>query len=272
MYTRIIRVEYEKGGDYVILAFIGDPHIGSTTFDLDRYMEAINAIKGLAKQAKTYWFGMGDWAHAIAPHPAEKRFDFDSLDPDLMTPDKQYAKAEETLRLLTGQQNLDCAVLLTGNHDDVLRSRHYHDFVATMAHNLNVEYGGINAAINFIFERGKHHSQLGIYVNHGCGNCNAIGAKIKKITDATQTIEADVYAMGHVHQVLYLPRPKLIVDSEGKIRQIEQHFVLTGSFQRGYPAGATADYIEKRMLNPVKLGGIAFRFWPETRKFEMLEI
>jgi hypothetical protein len=272
MYTRIIRVQYEKSGDYVVLAFLGDPHIGSLTCDIDRYQEAINATKNLSKQAMTYWFGMGDWAHAIAPHPVEKRFDFDSLDPDLMTPDKQYAKSEEMLRQLTGQPTIQCATILTGNHDDVLRVRHYHDFVATMARNLGLEYGGVNAAINFIFERGKHHSQLSVYVNHGCGNCNAIGAKIKKVIDLAQTIDADMYAIGHVHQALYLPLPKLSVDAEGKIREIEQHFVLTGSFQRGYPAGATADFVEKQMLRPVKLGGIAFRFWPEARKFEMLEI
>jgi len=257
-----------KAGDCFTIVFFGDLHLGLKHIDWNCLQRVLNFIKN----NDCWWIGMGDWAHAIVPHPQEKRFDFEDLDLELLTPDLQYRKVQELLQPIAKK----CIVLLTGNHDEVLRKRHYHDFVDALAYNLGVTYGGINAFVRLAFYRGngrsRHHSRFDLYVHHGYFGGRTKSGKLKRLTDMELLMDADIYAMGHIHEIDWTTLTQLCVDSRGNIKQRVKYFLATGSFMKGYPEGPSHLYVEKKMLRPTRLGAIGLRIWPETRKVEVFEI
>jgi len=256
-------IPYQKQSESFYIAFIGDTHIGHRTVDWPTLKRVLNWIR----ENKAFWIGMGDWAHAIAPHPNERRFDLDELDPQFLTPEQQYKKVYELLEPIRRQG----LMILTGNHDDVLRRRHYHDFVDALAYKLGVAYAGYDGFLRLVFKRGRHRQRLDIYAHHGFYGGRTKTGKINRLTDMANLFEADVYAMGHVHEIDHTTNVRLYVDSRLHVQEKVQHFLVTGGFIRGYVPNCHT-YIERRMLRPTRLGSIALRFWPETRKIEVIEI
>lgn len=245
------------------IAFIGDWHIGHKTVEWDCLKRTLKWIE----QNDAYWIGMGDYCQAIVPSPNESRFDIREFDVQLIHPDDQYRKAEELLKPITKKG----LMMLTGNHDDVLRRHHYHDFVDTMAHNLGVPYVGISGFLRLSFKRLESISKLDLYCHHGYFGGRTKGGKIKRVTEMANIFEADVYAMGHVHEIDHTTTVRLFVDKAGKVKEKVRHFLVTGGFIRGYVEN-TGTYIERAMYPPTRIGSLALRFWPENRKIEVVEI
>jgi hypothetical protein len=73
--------------------------------------------------------------------------------------------------------------------------------------------------------------------------------------------EADVYAMGHVHELAFTTTQKLYVDRKLHIAEKIQYYILTGGFLRGYCPNSTS-YIEKKMLRPTRLGSAKISITP----------
>jgi len=258
-----VKIPYEKPSDSFYIAFTGDWHVGHATVEWDYLHRTLKWIR----EHDAFWVGMGDWAHAITPSSNERRFDFDELDMRFYNPDKQYQKVLELLEPIKKKG----LMVLTGNHDDVLRRRHYHDFVAWLACGLDVPYMGVSGFLRLIFQRGKHRSQLDVYAHHGYFGGRTKGGKIKRVTEMASLFEADVYAMGHVHEIDHTTVVRLTVNRAMKVTEKVQHFLVTGGFVRGYVPG-NQTYIERKMLQPTRLGSLALRFWPETRRIEVIEI
>lgn len=262
---RVIKkiIRYSKPSDNFLIAFTGDWHIGHVGVEFEYLQRALTWIR----ENKAFWVGMGDWAHAIVPYPTEKRFDFEELDPQFLTPDEQYGKVYELLKPIrkTG------LMVLTGNHDDVLRRRNYHDFVDVLSLKLNVPYVGISGFLRLVFKRGRHKQKLDIFAHHGYFGGRTKAGKIRRVTDMADLFDADVYAMGHVHEIDHTTNTRLYVDNRLNVQEKVQHFFVTGSFLRGYIPNCST-YVERAMLKPTRLGSVAFRFWPETRKIEIMEI
>jgi len=84
---------------------------------------------------------MGDYADAIT-HSDERRYDFDSLDPELPTPDEQYA----WVRAEFAKIKTNCLGLHIGNHDFELQRRHEHRYVKMdLCDSLELPFLGYNA-------------------------------------------------------------------------------------------------------------------------------
>jgi len=62
---------------------------------------------------------------------------------------------------------------------------------------------------------------------HGASGAKAVGGKLKKIMDLSQIYDADLYLMGHVHEMASIPTTIRLRDGD-KIRQKKRYFVLTG--------------------------------------------
>lgn len=265
------RFPYKSRDTVFTIAFLGDWHIGHKTVEWDRLHEVLQWVK----DTNAYWVGMGDYCQAIVPSPNERRFDLSEFDINLVAPDNQYAKAEELLKPIADKG----LMMLTGNHDDVLRRRHYHDFVDSLAHKLGVPYVGFSGFLRLIFERtkpnwrGKAVSKLDIYCHHGYFSGRTKGGKIKRVTELANIFEADVYAMGHVHEIDHTTVVRLQVDKKDKVKEKVRHFLVTGGFIRGYVED-TGTYIERGMYVPTRIGSIALRYWPgkTSKNVEVVEI
>lgn len=257
-------IRYQKPSDSFYIVFTGDWHIGHIGVEYEYLQRALKWIR----ENNAFWIGMGDWAQAVVPHPNEHRFDFGEMDKRFLTPEQQYRKVYELLEPIRKQG----LMILTGNHDDLLRKRHYHNFVDALALQLHVPYMGIDGFLRLVFKRGRHRQRLDIYVHHGYGGGRSQTAGIKRCLEMAKIVEADVYAMGHFHQLDHKTTTwPLYYDNRGNLQERIRHFFVTGGFIRGYvPEGMT--YIEYKMLTPTLLGSPVMKFYPENRKVEVMEI
>ncbi len=182
---REIEHEYEKPSDRVVIVPFSDLHVGNKAADKKRIRRTVEWIGEYAD----YWFGGGDYCDAIVPSPNERRFDFDSLDRELATPDEQYRWVYDVLEPIKHK----CVGLLTGNHDDVIRQRHSHNHVMELCDRLGVPYLGYSALLRWRFCRGVHRTKLDLYAHHGKSAARTKGGKINKARTMDRIFDADVY-------------------------------------------------------------------------------
>jgi hypothetical protein len=266
-------VNINKPTDSVLFAFFGDPHPGDKNFDSDRFWQTARTLVKMSKRIPTYCFVMGDLANAVISHPDEKRMDYNEMDRKRLTIGEQYDASKDVLKYLA--KNLKkghIVVVLCGNHDETLRKRTSFDFVKNLAELLDLPYGGYNALVTFefVFKKGQK-KEYRVYVAHGSHAPRTVASKLNACLALANVVEADAYAMGHHHIKFYYPRT-LIASENNKMKEVTKDFILTGSFLRGYPEGATSTYVEQAALPPNTLGGMAIRYWPATGERESMEI
>lgn len=216
---------------------------------------AINYIK----RKKCVWVGTGDYGDAIIP--TDPRFDFDSIDLNLKTPQEQYAEIERMFSPIADK----CLGLLDGNHDILHWKKHEHNYVKELSANLNVPYLTISAYLRFFFQ--KFNVNFDVYVHHGWTSSRTKGGVISRIYDLANIFPwADLYVMGHVHQIgIGDKRASLYVDDELEIRDKLQWFCFAGSFLKGYVKGKTS-YVEEKTYRPNVLGSPILTIVPKIGK------
>ena len=164
--------------DILIIPF-GDLHLGNKNCNKTKIKEYIDWIK---HTPRLYWIGMGDYADAIT-HSDERRYDFDSLDPELPTPDEQYA----WVRAEFAKIKTNCLGLHIGNHDFELQRRHEHRYVKMdLCDSLELPFLGYNAMTRLKFILKKRNGErmhrnggtITIASTHGSTNARTAGGKI----------------------------------------------------------------------------------------------
>ena len=113
-----------------------------------------------------------------------------------------------------------------------------------------------------------------IWVHHGAGSGFTAASVLSALERKVIGFEADVYLMGHRHERLSRRLPRLYpIWHKGRARLIQRIRILacTGGWMEGYMLGhefesrAQGIYVEKRMLNPVALGGPCLYIRPRIK-------
>jgi len=266
-------IKLNRPTDSFWFAFIGDPHPGDKNFDEARLWESAKTIVSLSRRIPVYVFVMGDLANAVISHPDEKRMDYDEMDRARLTIGEQYAASEDVLKYIASNlKKGHIAVILCGNHDEKLRKRCTFNFVQNLAKAVGAPYGGYNALVtfDFVFKNGQKRTYK-VYVTHGSHAPRTVASKLNACLALANVVEADAYAMGHHHIKFYYPKT-LIASEGGEMKEVTKDFILTGSYLRGYPNGATSTYVEQAAMPPNTLGGMALRYWPVSGQREYKEI
>lgn len=205
---------------------------------------------------------MGDYGECI--NAKDPRHDYNALDSDYATPDKQYRKTLEDLEPIKDK----VLFMLDGNHESSFWRRHNHNYTAWVAHDLGVPYLGISGYLLFKFWRktGKGYSRrtLEAYAHHGYAGGRTAGYQVKVIHDMKKVFpSAHMYLMGHNHQLgEALPRTYLYVDKRTEqIRAFTQHFFFTGSYIKGHEKGR-GSYVEARAYPPTMIGSPVIEVQP----------
>jgi len=234
-----------------VLVGLGDIHRGHIFLDEDLFYRHLNFIE---ETPNCRVIMMGDYGDCI--NAKDPRHDYNVLDFQYATPDKQYAKVTEDLERIKDK----IVVMLDGNHDYGFWRRHNHNFVSRMAYDLGVPYAGVSAYVRLRFLRGskskKHKTQIfNIYAHHGWTAARTDAYKVKVIQDLSTIFPMlNLYLMGHVHRRgEALPTTKLFVDRGGNIREWIEKYVFTGSYIKGYEKGV-GSYVEARAYRPTDLG------------------
>lgn len=245
-------IQYNISTAAANLAFIGDSHIGNP----NHIATILQTVINYTKKTHKLWVGMGDYAESILP--TDPRFDFDSVNLKLKTPQEQFEYIKQLLQPIKKQ----CLGLLTGNHELTLKKRTTHNYTEELAKELETQYLTINAYIRLHFT--KINRDFDIYCHHGwCGGRTKTGA-IKSIGDLANIYSnANLYVMGHVHQLgLAEERASLHINENLDIKDNLQYFAFSGSFLRGYVKDSTS-YVEEKGYRPNVLGALTVSIIPQ---------
>jgi hypothetical protein len=91
--------------------------------------------------------------------------------------------------------------------------------------------------------------------------------RLKKFMDS---FEADIYAMGHLHDIKTNTIPCLYLDDGGHIKQKIKAGAITGSWMKSYTEGVRASYAERKGYTPTPVGCPHFVITPDKNKLQVI--
>jgi len=145
--------------------------------------------------------------------------------------------------------------LLTGNHEERTFKDSGVDPSRHMARVLGVpymRYGGF-------FRLYLHGTGYTIYATHGAAGAATSAGKLNAVKKLANVAEADIYLMGHVHDLVTETSIRQVVDTRNKtVRNLRRHFVITGNFLTYEDS-----YGQMKCYEPAKIGAPRIRLGSE---------
>jgi hypothetical protein len=166
---------------------------------------------------------------------------------DIMPPKEQRDFIIEKLKPVK-HKLLGCT---GGNHEDRTDRETNIDVSEDIAKALELPYDqtGIYYQLKLgTFSNGKQINYT-MYTTHGSGGAGTKGSKANKIYSLKDICLADIYVMGHIHDIIAFPDLYYVPDTRhNKVVETERYFVSSGSSLNW------GGYAERLMLKPSKTG------------------
>ena len=246
--------------------FVGDAHYGTKSFDVNLFNQTVDFIRA---DEQGHVILMGDMAECI--NYDDERFDPRCISQECLPhlADLGRFQVEKVTELLTPIAN-KIILLMDGNHEETLRTKHQIDFNWRLRDNLNdaggeVKYGGdiCGLRLKFVYV-GKGNSRVirtvKFLISHGYGAGRTKGNKINKLLEMTQIMpNANGFFLAHHHDKV-TDRINAFDICEGRsdsLALVEEKKLLgiTGSFFKTYEKGQS-NYASKKLYRPSDLGAI----------------
>lgn len=163
-------------------------------------------------------------------------------------PDQQIAEILDVLEPHRGR----ILGLLTGNHEERTFKDSGVDPSRYIARVLDVPYLRYAGFLR-LYVGGTGYT---VYATHGAAGAATSAGKLNAIKKLSNVAEADVYLMGHVHDLVAETSLRQVVDTKNKtVRERRRHFVITGNFLTYHDS-----YGQMKCYEPAKLGAPRVRF------------
>jgi len=218
--------------DDIMLIGLGDVHYGSLDCNYEKVKETVNWIK---RKPNARVILMGDLLDVgLKDSIGGGSFDNDS------TPSAQIENMIELLMPI--REKIWC--MLTGNHEERIRQRTSIDISRLIANALDIPYCGTTTFIKVFF--GGHNYT--IFATHGSSGATTPVGKINTVVKYGSYIDADLFMMGHVHDLMHHVTDYFRISNKDKmIIKGKRHYVITGHFlkyggyaeAKGYIPGKT---------------------------------
>jgi hypothetical protein len=255
---------------------IGDLHVGSDGCNLEALDRTIR--KGVADGC---WFiGMGDFLDFMSSSNRQRQMEAGLYDTARTIIDDAAYQLVEKVKAVLKPSVGRWLGLLEGNHywvfDDGVTSDQY------LCQYLNAPFLGTCGSVQVRF--GNDHRKsitCEIFAHHGYGGGTTPGAILTKLMKAMMAFEADIYLMGHQHQLVTAKPDRLYNTHAVNPRSVARQRLLvgTGSFMAGYKQGSRyagrphGSYVEQRVLQPSAIGAPLITARPSsTAGFPRLEL
>lgn len=142
--------------------------------------------------------------------------------------------------------------LLTGNHEERTFKDAGFDPSRAMARILGVPYLRYGAFVR-LYVGGTGYT---VYATHGSSGSATSAGKLNAVKKLSTIADADVYLMGHMHELLLDTTIRKYVNLRKKtVQDRRQHFVVTGGF-----LSYEDSYSEMKCYAPSKMGAPRVRF------------
>jgi len=250
-----------KNNEITLVPF-GDVHRGFPSVETKETLEALQDLQQwVLKTPNVYVLGMGDYMeNSTRTSVGTGVYD------QLMTPAEQFEVATEYLKPIADAGLL--LGLLTGNHEERTRKASGIDPSKQMASLLSVPYYQYSAYIRVQFPGCKHSHK--IYAEHGSGGASLTRTRMAKAEKLARTADADIYLMGHVHDLFAWEVPLERFDFRNKrIVTVPQYFGLTGHWLE-----RKGSYAEMMSYPPTRPGYMKIHIRPDLTEteFELIRI
>jgi len=220
------------------LVLLGDIHYGSKECMTEELEKTISYVKN-NKNARVVL--MGDLIDAAMKNsPGAGNFE------NSFNPQEQL---EYVIAVLMPIKDKIYGVL-SSNHEDRIFKNAGINVLKMFSSILGIKYLGESTLAKI--KVGKQNYSL--FATHGATGSTTISGKINTVMKFSTYIDADIYAMGHVHELLYHKAEYFYIDNGTKmIKEGTKHFVLTGHYlkyggyaeQKGYRPGNTGSPVIK---------------------------
>jgi len=221
-----------KEAKNVELFAIGDAHYGSREFMEKEFKAIIKYVKE-TKNARVIL--MGDLIDTCLKNsPGAGPYD------NNITPETQMEHMVEALMPI--KKKIWC--LLDGNHENRIHKTTSIDISKIMARYLEVPY----CADSTLIKARIGSQNYSIFATHGASGSTGLSGKLNTVMKYSAYIQADIYMMGHVHELAHHSSEYFYIDNGDKmIKSAERHYLLTGHYlkyggyaeQKGYKPGNT---------------------------------
>lgn len=219
--------------------FLTDVHYGCAGFDQERFLQMRDRLLA----SGSYWIGGGDYCDFI-PH-TDKRFDPLSFRSDVTVRSLGDLFMDQAVgfRDLVLPIRKQCLGLQWGNHD--IDACKYFNIVRFLCKELDVPCLSWTVLARLVTDKRK----FTLYSSHGSvGKLEYWANKVVKGWDAT------IYQKGHTHEMGFLSRPRVGLQTDDLHMEAEdQLFLVGGSWKRAYEQG-TSSYEERREYPPNPIG------------------
>jgi len=218
------------------IVLMGDTHIGSRYYDEELHKRDLD----WCGETETPIILMGDSIEAATR---------DSVGAGVYEQqeiiDTQIAHFEDLYRPL-----VDAGLILglhSGNHEGRVYKSCGFDIAKMMAKDkLGVPYFGW-AKLHYIRVGGQGYT---MYTTHGGSGARMPHTKIKAAIDLSNMVDAEIYAMGHLHQLSHHVRQFYRANKRNKtVDDSQKHFILTGSYLTHW-----GSYAHLKGMEPMRKG------------------
>lgn len=251
----------------IVLMPLGDVQLGALGCDEDKFRRHIEW--GIKNDA--LFLGMGDYVDVASP---SNRMNIKSIELYDSVHDALEQAAQSAV-----QRFLHLVEGTKGRWLGMLEGHHFWEFAdgttsdTRIAQALAAPFLGNCAFVRLRFNHSKTSmTKYTVWCHHGVGGGMKVSAPLNRLENLLAHHEANMYLIGHHHKkvVAEIPRMYMTERKPYTIGDKPQIIACTGSFLKGYMAGShngnrpMGSYVEKKMLNPVGLGGLVFTLHPHA--------
>ncbi len=240
------------------LYVLTDDHMGTKHHASGPLRRQISIIKA---DKKGMWVHLGDKGEFISP--SDPRWDVAVIE-DWVKPDNIAECQTEKWCEVYDPIKKQGIGLMEGNHEDAMRTHSHVDVQANICKKIGLDNLGYSCFIRFIFKRknsNEAHSFTGFFT-HGSGWAVTKGAKLNKLQRVMESFDADLYAIGHMHDLITDSKAYLTLGSNNRIKQKEKVGAVAGCWFRTYSQDVRASYGEKKTYPPTAIGAVMFTIKP----------
>lgn len=240
------------------LWLFGDVHAGIKSFDKQAF---IRFLKEAEKSDNPYFLGMGDYLD-FASFSSNKKLNAGDLhETEEEWIDTRVRRDVEEFADLIKFMKGRLIGMVGGNHQFKLQSGQTSD--EYLCELMKTKYLGWLSAINVLFETTGEtvKKSVKIFACHGVWGGKLLGTSLNKLVDMQAIIpNCDIYAMGHDHQRMAVPKSTLMFrrapnEVGFKLAKTRQFFVRTGSFQKSYVKDSSG-FAQSKLMRPADIGAV----------------
>ena len=248
---------------------IGDIHGGSIHCAESKIKDKVNEIKN---NKRAIWIGMGDYADSITTK--DKRWSAYGIASWVNQGDIMKSQKDWLVDLLSPIQEKGLG-LLTGNHEETIHDRHDEDVTRHLCEKLSLPFLSYACFVDLIFKRSTEQGSkmFQIFAWHGAGAAQSDGGKLMRLMKLVNEIQADIYLMGHLHDVV-AKIPHRLKCVNGRVKSVPLVATMTGSWLTAYTQPKAGQHIgisyaEKQGYTPNKIGCPVIHIWPDRDKISV---